>query len=380
VSESQWDVIIIGAGIAGASAAYEISRSRQVLLLEMESHPGTHSTGRSGAVFIDPYGNSVVRALTAGSREFMRAPPPGFCEGPIMSDRELYLVVTTEDEEALLAGAFEELRRAFPALRLVDGAEVEERVPVMRRGVISRALHDRGVKDLDVDALLQGFLRGARERGAALLKEEKVLGLERRHGAWRVRSQAGTHEAPIVVNAAGGWVEEIAALAGARSLGITPTRRSLFLVAAPLGVEVKSWPLVADLGETYYFKPESGRILVSPSEEDPVEPCDVQPEDIDIALGVDRLQRVLDIEVRHIERKWAGLRTFAPDRSPVVGFDGEAEGFFWLAGQGGFGIQTSPAMGRLAAALVEGEDIPADLREKGVTDESIGPARLPSPS
>jgi D-arginine dehydrogenase len=375
MTTSQWEVIIIGAGIAGASAAYEISRSKRVLLLEMERQPGFHSTGRSGAVFVEPYGNEIVRALTAASKEFMFAPPPGFCEGPIVSDRGLYVVAAEEGEEELIAGAFEHLHGTFPALRLVDGLEVEAHVPIMRKGVISKALHDPGVKDLDVAALLQGFLRGAKKRGAVLRNEARVLGLERRSKCWHVETPAGAHVAPTVVNAAGGWVEEIAALAGVPRLGITPTRRSMFLVAPPAGVVARGWPLVADVGERYYFKPESGRILVSPSEEDPVEPCDVQPEDLDIALGVDRIERVLDIEVRHIERKWAGLRTFAPDRSPVVGFDREEEGFFWLAGQGGFGIQTAPAMGRLAAALVDGMDVPDGLQKRGVANEAISPAR-----
>ena len=376
-SANEWDVIIIGAGIAGASAAHEISRTRRVLLLEMEWQPGYHSTGRSGAVFIDPYGNEIVQALSAASREFMRRPPGAFCEGSILSDRGLYLVATSEQEEQV-EGAFELLRPSFPALRLVEGIEVEARVPILRPGVVSKALHDPDVKDLDVAALLQGFLRGARERGTTILSDTQAVGLERSGGRWHVDTRTGVQLAPVVVNAAGGWVEEVAALAGARGLGITPTRRSLFVVAPPAGVSLRGWPLVADVGEQYYFKTESNRLLVSPSEEDPVPPCDVQPEDVDIARGVDRLERVLDIEVRHIERKWAGLRTFAPDRSPVVGFDPEIEGFFWLAGQGGFGIQTAPATARLAAALVDGRGIPEDLRQRGITDEAISPSRLVS--
>ena len=374
-SESHWDVIIVGAGIAGASAAYEISLGRRVLVLEMEWQPGTHSTGRSGAVFIEPYGNEVVQALTAASKDFLRSPPAGFCEVQLLADRGLYLVGTSEQED-LVAGSFEQLRGSFPSLRLVDGADLERRVPSLRRGVISKAMHDPDVKDLDVAALLQGFLVGARKRGATLLTDAKLLGLDRRNGCWHLDTRSGAHAAPIVVNAAGGWAQEVAALAGGRDLGVRPTRRSLFVVAPPEGADVQKWPLVADVGEDYYFKPEAGRLLVSPSEEAPVEPCDVQPEDLDIAVGVDRLERVLDIEVRHIERKWAGLRTFAPDDSPVVGFDPDAEGLFWLAGQGGFGIQTSPAMGRLAAALVDGRDPPEDLLALGVTREAIGPGRF----
>ena len=372
---SDWDVIIIGAGIAGASAAYEIAANRRVLLLDKESQPGYHATGRSGAVFIEPYGNEVVQALTAAGKDFFFNPPAGFSDSPLLSDRELFVVGTAEQAD-IIEGAFEMVRHVSPDIRLVDGAALETRVPNLRKGVVAKALHDPGVKDMDVDALLQGFLRGAKQRGAEIATGAEVVGLTPRNGGWRVETSAGTHEAETLVNAAGAWVEEIAALAGAPRRGLTPMRRSLFVVDGPPGVALRDWPLVADIGEQWYFKPESGRVLASPSEEDAMAPCDARPDDVDIAVGVDRLQRVLDLEVRHIVQKWAGLRTFAADRSPVVGFDPEVAGFFWLAGQGGFGIQTAPAMGRLAAALLAGEDVPADMRDRGLTKADVSPARL----
>ncbi len=371
----EWDAIIVGAGIAGASAAFELAGARRVVILEQEAQAGTHATGRSAAVFIEPYGNEVVQALTAASKPFFYQPPPGFCEVPLLRNRELYLTATAEQEEPLRAG-FAMLSKRFPQLRLVEGPELEARVSLLRRGRIAAALHDAGTRDIDVDALLQGYLRGASGRGAELRTRSEVTAIQRRREAWEVETPGGTHRAPVLVNAAGAWVERIAALAGVRGLGLTPLQRSMFVVDPGPGSGVREWPLVADLTEQWYFKPESGRLLGSPSEEDAVAPGDAVPDDLTIATGVDRLEQVLDLHVRHIESKWAGLRTFAADRSPVVGFDPEARGFFWLAGQGGFGIQTAPAMGRLAAALIAAEDVPEDLQRLGVTAEIVGPERL----
>ncbi len=371
----EWDAIIIGAGIAGASAAFELAGARRVVVLEREAQAGVHATGRSAAVFIEPYGNEVVQALTAASKAFFYGPPRGFCDVPLLRDRELYLVANAEQEEPLREG-FATLSKGFPQLRLVEGSELEARVPLLRRGRIAAALHDPGTKEIDVDALLQGFLRGATGRGAALRTRSEVTSLLRRKDAWELETPIGAHRAPVLVNAAGAWVERIAALAGARRLGLTPLQRSMFVVDPGRDSDVRGWPLVGDLAEQWYFKPESGRLLGSPSEEDAVEPCDATPDDLTIATGVDRLEQVLDLTVRHIESKWAGLRTFAADRSPVVGFDPDAEGFFWLAGQGGFGIQTAPAMARLSAALIGGGEIPEDLRQRGVTAETVGPRRL----
>jgi len=371
----EWDAIIIGGGIAGASAAFELAGARRVVILEQEEQAGTHATGRSAAVFIEPYGNEVVQALTAASKAFFYRPPPGFCDVPLLSKRELYLTATAEQEELLRAG-FAMLSKGFPQLRLAEGPELEARVPLLRRGWIAVALHDSGTKDIDVDALLQGYLRGASGRGAQLRTRSEVKAIQRQRDAWEVETSTGTHRARVLVNAAGAWVERIAALAGARGLGLTPLQRSMFVVDPSHGSSVREWPLVADLAEQWYFKPESGRLLGSPSEEDAVEPGDAAPDDLTIATGVDRLEQVLDLDVRYIESKWAGLRTFAADRSPVVGFDPEAQGFFWLAGQGGFGIQTAPAMGRLTAALIAGDDVPEDLQRLGVTAEIVGPERL----
>lgn len=371
----QWDVIIVGAGIAGASVAYELAPGRRVLVLERESQPGYHATGRSGAVFIDAYGNEVVQALTAAGKPFMLEPPPGFCAGPLLTPREVFVVGTAEQAE-IIEGLAEMVSAIAPAARLVDGAAVEARVPLLRRGAVARALHDPETKDIDVAALLQGFLRGAKERGASVQLGAEVLGLERRGSQWHVRTRAGEEAAPVLVNAAGAWADALATLAGVTQRGLTPLRRSLFALDPPAGVDVRAWPLVADVGETWYFKPESGRILASPSEEDPVAPCDARPDDLVLAKAVDRLQGVLELEVRRLAHKWAGLRTFAPDRSPVVGYDPDAQGFFWLAGQGGFGLQTAPAVARLAAALIAGAGVPPELAACGVEAAAVAPERL----
>ena len=366
------DVIIIGAGIAGASAAYELARDSRVVVLEKEAQAGYHATGRSGAVFIEPYGNEVVQALTAASKAFMCRPPDGFCDAPLLTDRELF-ITGTADQADIVSGMAEMVRPLFPQLALVDGAELEARVPLMRKGIVTKALHDPSCKDIDADGLLQGFLRGAKACGAKVVLNTEVTALRRTDGRWRADTAAGEYVAPIVINAAGAWVERIAGLARVRPRGITPMRRSMYVLPPFADTPVRDWPLVGDVGETWYFKPESGRLMASPSEEDPMEPCDARPDQLVIAAGVERLQGVLDLEVRRIEQQWAGLRTFAADRSPVVGYDPGAEGFFWLGGQGGFGLQTAPAVARLVAALVAGRDVPADI---AVAYDTVAPARL----
>ena len=372
---TDYDVIIIGGGIAGASAAYEVSRGKRVLLLEREAQPGYHATGRAAAVFIDAYENEEVQALTAASRPFMEHPPADFCAGPLLSDRELFVVGTAAQAE-IVEQTYQIGAHLWPHLTLVDAAAVEARVPLLRPGVIAKAFHDPDTKDIDVDALLHGFLRGATRHGAEIVTGAEVTALDRRDGRWVVRTPAAEYRAEVIVNAAGAWAGVLAAMAGAAPRGVTPLRRSMYVVPAPAGVTVEHWPLVADIGSGWYFKPESGHIMASPSEEDPVEPCDARPDELVIAEGVDRLQQVLDLEVRRIEQQWAGLRTFAADRRPVVGYAPDAEGFFWLAGQGGFGLQTAPAMARLAAALIDRAPVPADMADRGLTQAAVDPARL----
>ena len=369
-----YDFIIIGAGIAGASAAYELSKSGSVLLLEREARPGYHTTGRSAAFFTLNYGNTLIRSLTAASRDFLFSPPEIFGAAPLLEPRPTVTIARADQTASFAANLAAGL--ASPGdIAEIDIAEAEAMIPVLRPGYAARAHIERDSYFMDVDLIHGGFLRGFAAHGGRLATDAEVTGLARANGAWRVETRAGNFEAPVVINAAGAWANQIAALAGARPVGIEPRRRTVIVFAAPENVSVDSMPLVIDADEQFYFKPEAGKILASPADETPSPPCDAQPEEIDIALVADRLARASTLEIRHIEHKWAGLRSFAPDRSPVVGADPNLEGFVWLAGQGGYGIMTSPAMSRAAAALATGGAWPEDLGEMGIEAAALAPGR-----
>lgn len=370
-----FDVVIIGGGIAGASAAYEIAASKSVLLLERESQPGYHSSGRSVATFSETYGNPIVRALTVGSRDFYQKPPDGFCDHPLLSDRGV-LTIARADQVAKIDGLVKTWSATDNSIQRIDPQEARDRVPLLRSDYVAGAIWKPKVMDIDVHALLQGFLRGARQRGTQIRNNSEVLGLKSVAGGWIVTTRAGEIKCAVVVDAAGAWADVVATMAGVKPLGLKPLRRTAMTFAAPAGHDISHWPMAVDLDEQFYFKAESGRLLASPCDETPMEPCDVRPDEIDIAHCIDRLQRAADISVQHIERSWAGLRSFVPDRTPAVGYDSEVEGFFWCAGQGGYGFQTAPAMGRVVANFVQGHALPSDLAALGLTKEQLLPDRL----
>ncbi len=349
------DVLVVGAGIAGASAAFALSREGiRVVLLERESQPAYHTTGRSAALFIKSYGNATIRRVTVASEAFYTSPPAGFAEVPLLTPRGFMFIARLDQRERLeeeLAFA----RRFVPAARLVDAEEARHILPLLRPGYAVAAMLDPEARDLDVGAIMGGYLRGLRAGGGEVFCDAEVLDLRREGGVWRVESRAGRFEAPVLVNAAGAWADALAELAGLAPLGLVPRRRTAFLVDAPPGMEMGAWPLVADVEEQFYIKPDAGRVLCSPADETPSPPCDAAPEELDIAIAIDRIQRAFDLPIRHVRHKWAGLRTFAPDKTPVLGFDPRADGFFWLAGQGGYGIQTAPAMAELVAASIASE-------------------------
>jgi len=363
-----FDVVVIGAGIAGAAAAYEMAADRSVLLLERESHPGHHTTGRSAALFSETYGNAAIRALTAGSRRFYEQPPAGFAT-PLLSPRGVVMVARPDQAARLHNWA----ASVGPATSAMTAAEVLARVPLLRPGYVGAGAFEPGAMDIDVHALHDGYLRGARARGAAILINAELAALTRSGTGWTVRSGAGTWAADTVVNAAGAWADQVAVLAGAAPCGLQPMRRTALTVDLPDGMDATRWPVVIDADEQFYFKPEGKRLLLSPADETPMSPCDVQPDELDIAICVDRVQRAADLPVRRVVRAWAGLRSFVADRTPVVGFDPGVPGFFWLAGQGGYGIQTAPAMGRLVAALLARRGVPADLASWGVDAAALAP-------
>ena len=343
------DIIVIGAGIAGVSAAAELAASARVIVLEREPQPGYHATGRSAAFFVLSYGNSAVRAVTAMSESFYRSPPQGFTDVPLLRPRPCIFFGRTDQRGALLS-----LQDEVPSLQRLTVEEVRERVPIMLPDYLEGGLLDKTGGDLDVDAILQGFLRRLRDRGGELYAHREVHGISRSNGLWKVRSGNETLTAPVVVNAAGAWVDKIAPLAGLEPLGLQPKRRTAMLIDAPQGRDFSDWPLMVNVEEEFYFKPDAGALLLSPADETPSPPCDAQPEELDVALAVDRFETATGLNVSRVTHRWAGLRTFAPDKTFVVGFDPRTEGFFWLAGQGGYGVQTAPGLAKLTASLITG--------------------------
>ncbi len=367
------DVLILGGGIAGACAGYFLAERAAVTLLEMEDVPGYHSTSRSAALFSEYYGNRCVRALTAASRPFFEAPPPGFAEHPLLAPRGV-LALAPHGAEARFATALAEGRECSAGVRELELDEVQELCPIVKPGWYGRAMHKPGAMDVDVEAVHQGFLRGLRAKGGSIVTRARVRRLARTAGLWRAHTDAGEFAAPLVVDAAGAWADELAGLAGVRPLGLVPKRRTACLVDPPEGVSAAGWPLVAEV-TGFYFKPESGRLMISPADETPVEPCDARHDDLDVALAAERMEEVTTLRVRRISHRWAGLRTFAHDETPVVGPSADAEGFFWLAGLGGFGVQVAPSVGRALAALVAGDALPADLTARGISAAALSPGR-----
>ncbi|MBS0294768.1 MAG: FAD-binding oxidoreductase [Proteobacteria bacterium] len=374
VSATDFDIVVIGAGIAGASAAALLAQTRRVLVLERESQPGYHSTGRSAALFSAIYGSPGVRALSRASRDFLYAPAPGFAEAPLVKPRGALYIASRDQVPAL--DVFSALPDIAPATRAVDTAEALRLCPILREDYAVRAVLEPDAADVDVHSLHQGYLRMLRARGGVVATDREVERLERRGGRWRVTANGETYSAPIVINAAGAWADVIAGLAGVAPVGLQPMRRTAVLVDPPEGVSVEAWPMVIDIDEQFYFKPDAGQLLLSPADETPVDPCDAQADEWDVATAVARVEEATTLQVRRVAHRWAGLRSFVADRTPVVGYAPDAEGFFWLAGQGGYGIQTGPAMAETACALVLGREIPARLAALGVDARDLAPERL----
>lgn len=365
-------IAIIGAGIAGASLAAALGPAGGVILLEAEDFPGYHTTGRSAALFNEAYGNALIRGLTRASRAFFETPPPGFAATPLLTPRGT-LVIARADQAASLAARHEEA----PGLEPWSAAAARAAVPVLREAAVAAALYDPAATDIDVHALHQGFLARAKACDVQLLTGARVAAIERRGRHWHLATATGAVEAAILVNAAGAWADAIAILAGAKPIGLEPRRRTALLIDLPPGCDARSWPMVIGADEEFYCKPDAGRLLVSPCDETLSPPCDARPEELDIAIAIDRLQQAAELPVHRVFRSWAGLRSFVADRSPVVGWDPDLPDFFWLAAQGGYGIQTAPALSRLAAALCRGGAVPADLEGEGITAAALDPARLP---
>lgn len=368
------DFIVIGAGIAGASVAAELAAKHSVILLEAEAQPGYHATGRSAALFSEMYGNRIIRSVTRASREALFEPRTDFAAHPLTRRRGALYVATAGQMPILNELAMQGDLRAL--VREVDAVSARSLCSSLRSSYVFGGLYEPGAADIDVHALHQAYLRAFRTHGGFLHKSQRVDAIEWTDGRWLAHSATDDYAAPTLINAAGAWADQVASLAGARPLGLRALRRTAVLVDAPQCQSISDWPLVLAADESFYFKPDAGRLLISPGDETPMEPCDVQPEEWDVALAIDRLTTATDIVVERVGQRWAGLRTFAVDRTPVVGFDPRAAGFFWLAGQGGYGVQTAPALARIAAALACDRHIPQAITDFGVDAAQLSPRRF----
>ncbi|SFU20217.1 NAD(P)/FAD-dependent oxidoreductase [Sedimentitalea nanhaiensis] len=343
------DVIVIGGGIAGISAAATLATDRSVLVLEAEPQLGYHATGRSAAVFIRNYGNATLRALNAASVPMLENPENGSTES-LLSPRGELLVATEDELQAL-----EDYVAGATGLQTLTPMQAVELVPILRPERIAGAVIEWDAQDIDVDRMLTGYTGQLKASGGQILTGARVTGLRRDDGLWRVSVAGAEYAAPVVVNAAGAWAGSVGQMAGALPVPLQPMRRTAAILPAPGGHDTRNWPLFASAAEQWYAKPESGKLMVSPADEEPQEAQDAWADDMVLAEGLHRYEQTVTVPVTRVEHAWAGLRTFAPDRTPVAGFDTRADGFLWLAGQGGYGVQTAPALSRLAAALIRDE-------------------------
>ncbi|MCW2742872.1 MAG: Sarcosine oxidase beta subunit [Blastococcus sp.] len=369
-----YDLLVIGGGMAGVSIGYEMASDRSVGLLEMESTLAFHTTGRSAATFLESYGGPYIRGLTVASRAFLENPPDTFESKPLSPLPLLWLA--PEGRGDLLRAMHDEVSQLVRDVRLVQPDEAYEMHPLLRRGYLELAMLEPGAMEIDVHAVHAGYVRGLRQRKGDIRTSVKIVEIGRRAGVWTLRdSQGEEYQAPVVVNAAGAWVDDLAALARVTPIGIMPLRRTIFMLGAPDGLDTSRLPLAGDIDGTFYMKPEGPQLLCSPADEVLQPPSDARPDEVEIARAVDAIQDATTLTSRHVRTSWAGLRNFTPDRVPVVGFDPAADGFFWFAGQGGYGIQTAPAMARTGASLIRGADVPEDVAARGVTAAAIAPDR-----
>ena len=366
------EVVVIGAGIAGASAGYELARDHSVLVLEQESVPGYHTTGRSAAVFTEAYERGIVQALAKASRPFLESPPDVFAGAPLLSPLAVAVIARADQRKQ-----FNRFVKEAPedVLELLEGPALAELCPVLGEAIVAAAV-EREAMEIDVHALHQGYLAGVRLRDCEVRTDAGVTALQWAGDRWRIAAGGTILTAPIVVNAAGAWGDEVAALAGVEPLGLTPMRRTAFTFAPPEDGDISDWPMIVDVEEDFYFKPERSHFMGSLADETPMDPHDVGVDEMDVAKAIERIEGATTLSIRHVPRTWAGLRTFTPDRMPAIGFDPDQRGFFWLVGQGGFGIMTAPAAARAAAALVAGHRLPDDIVAAGLDPSEIDPARF----
>ncbi len=365
------DIMIIGAGIAGASAAAALAADAKVALLEMESQPGYHATGRSAAFFAGSYGSEVVRGITAASEQFYREPPGDFSTALLLRPRDAIFIARADQQDSQ-----RQMQAEVTSLTPQVGGQLRGRVPILDPDYVLSGLLDDSGGDLDVDAILQGFLRRCKQRGGRVVCNSRIESLRYKGGVWEARSEDGSVSAPIVVNAAGAWAGQVGVMAGLSDLQLQPKRRTALLIESPEEFDVGDWPLVIDMDEQFYFKPDAGHLLVSPADETPLAACDASPDEMDLAIAIDRFEKATTLSVRRIQHKWAGLRTFAPDKNFVVGFDPRQAGFYWLAGQGGYGVQSAPGLAQLVHAQISGATLSEQFAPVLSFAEAVAPERF----
>jgi len=373
------DTAIIGGGIAGVSLAYFLAGERSVVVLEQESALGYHASGRSAAEFAFRFHSPLVGRLAAISYPFLTNPPVGFTETELLKRRGNLLIANAEKRDRLaevFAAESGTGTGAGSALVRMTVEQALERAPIINPDWVVDACYDPDCWDIEAENLLQGCAKGARAKGASIRTGATVSAARREGDHWVLETTMGEIRAKVVVNAAGAWADRTAAMFGIAPLGITPYRRTAITVDLPAGIDAGALPEICEIDELFYMKPEAGRLLVSPADATESEPCDAQPEEIDVAYAAWYLEQATTVPVKHVAHSWAGLRTFAPDRVPVVGYSGAAEGFFWLAGQGGFGIQTAPALGRFAAEMFKRQIVPADFTAHSLDATTFSPGRL----
>lgn len=360
------DFLIIGGGIAGAGAAARLAPDASVTVLEMEDALGRHATGRSAAIYIRNYGNQTLRALNAASEPVLEN-PDGISDESLLSPRGQMLIATEEELDA-----FDAYLKGAKGMETLTADEAVALFPLLLQDRIAAVAIERDAKDIDVDRFLRGCARLARQHGAQFVMKTPAQQITRVSNRWRVKTSNGAYEAPVLINAAGAWADEIAFMANVGKVDLVAMRRSAAIVPPPEGVDVTGWPFVASASESWYAKPDAGKFMVSPADEDPVEPHDAWADDMALAEGLYRFEQAVTMPLTRVERNWAGLRSFVSDRTPVVGFAPDADGFFWLAGQGGYGVQTAPALSQLVADLCFG-------RVSGLDDDvvrALSPARF----
>jgi D-arginine dehydrogenase len=370
--------LIIGGGIAGLSTAARLAAHGPTTVLEAETALGYHSSGRSATFFHFGIGNATVRALTAYSRAFLEAPPEDFTATPLCRPTPA-LFIAKPGMLAAMADLKRAMDRVTDTIAVVNAPEIAALCPVLRCGAddVVAGLVDTSGRRLDPDALLQGYARQVRTRGGTVVTGCRIAAITRAGGVWIVQTDKGDqYAAPVLVNAAGAWADVVGEMAGVRPLGLAPKRRTIIVFDAPAGVDARNWPFVKSVVDDFYMLPEAGRLMASPVDEVPSEPTDAQPEDYDIALAAHKVEEWTTMPVERVVHRWAGLRSFVADRVPTAGFAADAEGFFWLAGQGGYGLQTAPAMAEITEAAITGGAFPAGLAALGVAPSQIGPARL----